>query len=301
MLALLKGVVMSSVKKCIVPAAGLGTRFLPATKAVPKEMLPIVDTPTIQYIVEEAVSAGVENVILIQGRYKYAIEDHFDISYELEQTLCERGKTKERDELRGIANMVSLTTIRQKEPLGLGHAVLCAESAIGNEPFAVALGDDLIDGKVPGIKQLVDCYERHRKGVVALMKVPDNQTHLYGIASGPRMGEREIRIDRIVEKPKNEAPSNLAVIGRYVLPSKIFLMLRNTKPGVGGEIQLTDALAELARTDGLVGFEFEGERHDAGERLGYLKANIAYALKRPELHSGLIDYFRQVLAQEEKR
>ena len=289
---------MSSVKKCIVPAAGLGTRFLPATKSVPKEMLPIVDTPTIQYIVEEAVAAGIENVVLIQGRYKYAIEDHFDISYELERTLEQRGKIKERDELHRIANMVSLTTIRQKEPLGLGHAVLCAESAVGNEPFAVALGDDLIDAKVPGIKQLVDCYERHKKGVVALMKVPESQTHLYGIAAGPRIGEREIRIDHVVEKPKKDAPSTLAVIGRYVLPSKVFLMLRNIKPGVGGEIQLTDALAELARVDGLIGYEFEGVRHDAGDRLGYLKANIAYALKRPDLRDGLMEYMKEVSAEK---
>jgi UTP--glucose-1-phosphate uridylyltransferase len=289
---------MSSVKKCVVPAAGLGTRFLPATKSVPKEMLPIVDTPTIQYIVEEAVAAGIENVVLIQGRYKYAIEDHFDVSYELERTLAERGKTRERDALHRIANMISLTTIRQKEPLGLGHAVLCAEQAIGNEPFAVALGDDLIDASVPGIKQLVDCYERHKKGVIALMRVPDSQTHLYGIAAGPRIGEREVRVDHLVEKPKKDAPSNLAVIGRYVLPSKIFLMLKNIKPGVGGEIQLTDALAELARVDGLIGYEFEGVRHDAGDRLGYLEANIAYALKRPDLHDGLMAFMRETVAEK---
>ncbi len=291
---------MSSVKKCVVPAAGLGTRFLPATKAVPKEMLPIVDTPTIQYIVEEAVSAGVENVILIQGRYKAAIEDHFDISYELERTLKERGKSKEFEALHRISNLASLTTIRQKEPLGLGHAVLCAEQAVGMEPFAVALGDDLIDAEVPGIKQLVDCYERHKKGVVALMRVPENQTHMYGIAAGPKIGEREYRIDSLVEKPKSNAPSNLAVIGRYVLPSKIFLMLRSIKPGVGGEIQLTDALAELARVDGLIGYEFEGVRHDAGDRLGYMQANIAYALKRPELRDGLLEFMRKTVEAERK-
>jgi UTP--glucose-1-phosphate uridylyltransferase len=259
---------MSSVRYCVVPAAGLGTRFLPATKSVPKEMLPIVDTPTIQYIVEEAVAAGVEEVVLIQGRYKWAIEDHFDISFELER------------------------------PLGLGHAVLCAATIVGDQPFAVALGDDLIDGKVPGIKQLVDCYERHKKGVVALMKVPESQTHLYGIAAGERLSEREIRVERMVEKPKSSPPSNLAVIGRYVLPGKVFELLRKTKPGVGGEIQLTDALAELARTDGLIGFEFEGERHDAGDRLGYLKANIAYSLKRPELREGLIEFMKSVVAAE---
>ncbi len=288
---------MSSVKKCVVPAAGLGTRFLPATKAVPKEMLPIVDTPTIQYIVEEAVEAGVEEVVLIQGRYKYAIEDHFDISFELERMLGERGKTKDRDAMRRIADLVSLVTIRQKEPLGLGHAVLCAAPVVGNEPFAIALGDDLIDAQVPGIKQLVDCYERHKKGVIALMKVPESETHLYGIAAGERIGPREIRIDKLVEKPKQNAPSNLAVIGRYVLPPRIFELLRTTKAGVGGEIQLTDGLAELARTEGLIGYEFEGQRHDAGDRLGYLKANIAYALKREELRGGLLDYLKMLVKE----
>jgi UTP--glucose-1-phosphate uridylyltransferase len=284
---------MSSVKTCVVPAAGLGTRFLPATKSVPKEMLPIVDTPTIQYIVEEAVAAGVEEVVLIQGRYKAAIEDHFDISFELERVLSERGKTREQCEMRRIANMASLVTIRQKEPLGLGHAVLCAERMVGNQPFAVALGDDLIDAEVPGIKQLVECFERHGKGVVALMRVPESEAHLYGIAAGPRISERETRIEKLVEKPKKNAPSNLAVIGRYVLPPKVFEILNHTKPGVGGEIQLTDALAELARTEGLIGYEFEGQRHDAGDRLGYLKANIAYALKRPELRQGLVEFMKQ--------
>jgi UTP--glucose-1-phosphate uridylyltransferase len=287
---------MKPVRKCLVPAAGLGTRFLPATKAVPKEMLPIVDKPTIQYIVEEAVAAGVENVILVQGRYKYAIEDHFDISYELERTLADRGKTRERDALRKIANMVALTTIRQKEPLGLGHAVLCAESAVGNQPFAVALGDDLIDARVPCIRQLVDCYDRHQKGVVALMRVPDDQTHLYGIAAGPPIGERETRVDRLVEKPLRDPPSNHAVVGRYVLPPSIFSILKKVTPGVGGEIQLTDALAELARTEGLVGYEFEGVRHDAGDRMGYLKANIAYALKRSDLHGELLAFMKETVA-----
>ncbi len=291
---------MSSVRTCVVPAAGLGTRFLPATKAIPKEMLPIVDTPTIQYIVEEAVAAGVDEVVLIQGRYKSSIEDHFDISFELERTLGDRGKQKERDALRAIANMVSLVSVRQKEPLGLGHAVLCAAPIVGDQPFAVALGDDLIDAKVPGVQQLIECYERHQKGVVALMKVPDSQTHLYGIAAGVRLSEREIMIEKMVEKPKANPPSNLAVIGRYVLPGKVFDLLRNTKPGVGGEIQLTDALAELARTDGLIGYEFEGERHDAGDRLGYLKANIAYALKRPDLKEGLLEILKGALASEKR-
>jgi UTP--glucose-1-phosphate uridylyltransferase len=284
----------------VIPAAGLGTRFLPATKSIPKEMLPIVDTPTIQYIVEEAVSSGVDEVVLIQGRYKSAIEDHFDISFELERVLGERGKARERDALRSIANLVSLVSVRQKEPLGLGHAVLCAEPIVGDAPFAVALGDDLIDSRVPAVKQLVDCYERHQKGVVALMKVPDAETHLYGIAAGARIGEREIRIETMVEKPKSAPPSNLAVIGRYVLPARVFELLRNTRPGVGGEIQLTDALAALARVEGLIGYEFEGERHDAGDRLGYLKANIAYALKRADLKDGLLAFLQRTVASEKR-
>jgi len=291
---------MSSVRFCVIPAAGLGTRFLPATKSIPKEMLPIVDTPTIQYIVEEAVSSGVDEVVLIQGRYKSAIEDHFDISFELERVLGERGKARERDALRSIANLVSLVSVRQKEPLGLGHAVLCAEPIVGDAPFAVALGDDLIDSRVPAVKQLVDCYERHQKGVVALMKVPDAETHLYGIAAGARIGEREIRIETMVEKPKSAPPSNLAVIGRYVLPARVFELLRNTRPGVGGEIQLTDALAALARVEGLIGYEFEGERHDAGDRLGYLKANIAYALKRADLKDGLLAFLQRTVASEKR-
>jgi UTP--glucose-1-phosphate uridylyltransferase len=284
----------------VIPAAGLGTRFLPATKSIPKEMLPIVDTPTIQYIVEEAVSSGVDEVVLIQGRYKSAIEDHFDISFELERVLGARGKARERDALRSIANLVSLVSVRQKEPLGLGHAVLCAEPIVGDAPFAVALGDDLIDSRVPAVKQLVDCYERHQKGVVALMKVPDAETHLYGIAAGARIGEREIRIETMVEKPKSAPPSNLAVIGRYVLPARVFELLRNTRPGVGGEIQLTDALAALARVEGLIGYEFEGERHDAGDRLGYLKANIAYALKRADLKDGLLAFLQRTVASEKR-
>ncbi len=291
---------MSAIRKCVIPAAGLGTRFLPATKSVPKEMLPIVDKPTIQYIVEEAVSSGVNEVVLIQGRYKWAIEDHFDISFELERVLAERGKGGEQRALREIASMVSLVTIRQKEPLGLGHAVLMARSAIGDEPFAVALGDDLIRAEEPGLKQLIDCYHRHRKGVVALMRVPESQTHLYGIAEGDALGARETQLTRLVEKPKSAPPSNLAVIGRYILPPTIFDLLAKTQAGVGGEIQLTDALAELARTEGLIGYEFEGDRHDAGDRFGYLKANLAYAMERPELRGELMALMREYVEREEE-
>ncbi len=285
------------VRKCVVPAAGLGTRFLPATKSVPKELLPIVDTPTLQIIVGEAQAAGIEDVILITSRGKTSMVDHFDLSPELEETLGSRGKTKERDAIRAISRMARLVSIRQHEPLGLGHAVLQAAGAVGDEPFAVILGDDIIDCDArPAIKQLVECYERTGKGVVALMEVPPEETSMYGIAAGTMIDERTMQIERMVEKPKTNAPSNLAVIGRYVLPGKIFRYLREVKPGHGGEIQLTDALALLAAEGQLVGYKFEGKRYDAGDRLGYVKANIAFALKRPELREGLVPWIRTMLA-----
>lgn len=288
------------VSKVVIPAAGLGTRFLPATKSVPKELLPIVDVPTIQYIVEEAVRAGIAEVIVVNGRGKVAIEDHFDIAFELEATLERRGKTEQVEQLRKISEMTRVVSLRQKLPLGLGHAVLCAASVVGDHPFGVILGDDLIDSEVPAIAQLIDVYQKHRKGVVALMEVPASEAHLYGVAGGSPIsdapGERTIRVDRLVEKPaEGTAPSNLAVIGRYVLPPSIFEILRRTKSGVGGEIQLTDALAELARTEGLLGYRFVGDRYDAGDRFGYLKANLAYGLKRPDLREPLLAYMREVL------
>jgi UTP--glucose-1-phosphate uridylyltransferase len=284
------------VTKVVIPAAGLGTRFLPATKSVPKELLPIVDVPTIQYIVEEAVKAGIHDVIVVNGRGKVAIEDHFDIAFELETTLQARGKTDLLRQLHAISDMTRVVSLRQKQPLGLGHAVLCAESVVGNHPFGVILGDDLIDAKVPAIEQLIGVYQKYGMGVVALMEVPDSETPLYGIAAGQPLDARTLRIDRIVEKPPaGKAPSNLAVIGRYVLPPSIFDILRRVKPGVGGEIQLTDGLAELAQTEGLVGYRFEGKRYDAGDRIGFLKANIAYALKRDELREPMLAYMRDVV------
>ncbi len=283
------------VTKVVIPAAGLGTRFLPATKSVPKELLPIVDVPTIQYIVEEAVKAGIDDVIVVNGRGKVAIEDHFDVAFELETTLQARGKTELLKQLHAISDMTRVISIRQKQPLGLGHAVLCAASIVGSHPFGVILGDDLIDAEVPAIQQLIGIYQKHGMGVVALMEVPDSETHLYGIAAGKPLDGRTLRVDRIVEKPAGKAPSNLAVIGRYVLPPSIFDILRRVKPGVGGEIQLTDGLAELAKTEGLVGYRFEGKRYDAGDRMGYLKANIAYALKRTELREPLLAYMRDVV------
>jgi UTP--glucose-1-phosphate uridylyltransferase len=282
------------IRKAVIPAAGLGTRFLPATKAVPKELLPIVDIPTIQYIVEEAVAAGVRDVILICARGKDSIVDHFDIAAELEANLERSGKTELRKEMRRIAQMARVVTVRQQEPLGLGHAVLCAKALVGDEPFVVMLGDDIIDAKVPATRQLADCWARHGLGTIALMEVPPAETSMYGIAAGTPLDERTTRIDRLVEKPKRDPPSNLAVIGRYVLPPRIFELLEQVKPGVGGEIQLTDALAMLAKEQGLLGYRFEGDRYDAGDRLGYLKANIAFAMKRPELAGPLRQYLAEL-------
>ncbi len=285
---------MGMIRKAVIPAAGLGTRFLPATKAVPKELLPIVDTPTIQYIVAEAVAAGVRDVILICARGKESIVDHFDMAKELEAHLERTGKKELRDEMRAIAKMANIIAVRQQEPLGLGHAVLCARDVVGEEPFVVLLGDDIIDAPVPAAKQLSDCYERHRLGTIALLEVPRREAHLYGIAAGQPVDERTIRIERLVEKPKANPPSNLAVIGRYVLPSRIFEVLEHLPPGVGGEIQLTDALAVLAKEEGLLGYRFDGDRYDAGDRLGYLKANLAFGLKRAELREPLLAYLREV-------
>ena len=283
------------IRKAVIPAEGLGTRFLPATKAVPKELLPIVDTPTIQYIVAEAVAAGVRDVIIVNAKGKETIVDHFDVAKELEAHLAKVGKTAQRDEIRAIAKMANIVSIRQQEPLGLGHAVLCAKHLVGDEPFVVMLGDDIIDAPVPGAKQLADCYARHGLPTIALMEVPREETQLYGIAAGVPLDDRTLRIDSLVEKPKKDPPSNLAVIGRYVLPASVFEVLERLEPGVGGEIQLTDALAVLAREEGLLGYRFEGQRYDAGDRLGYLKANIAFALKRPEIAAPLREYLRELL------
>ena len=285
-------------RKVVIPAAGLGTRFLPATKAIPKEMLPIVDTPTIQLVVEEAVKAGVEQVVVVNGRGKSAIEDHFDRSYELEDTLSRKKSTELFRQVRRISDMVRLVSVRQKEPLGLGHAVLAAKPAIGDEWFGVLLGDDLIDSDDPAIGQLARVATQTGKAAVALMPVRDDQTHMYGVAAGQPQADGNILVDRIVEKPpRGSAPSNLAVVGRYLLPPDVFGILEKVKPGAGGEIQLTDALAVLAQQGRLIGVRFQGERHDAGDRLGYLQANLAYGLKRPELRDPLLEYLRQVVKQ----
>jgi len=283
-------------QKAVIPAAGLGTRFLPATKAVPKEMLPIVDVPTIQYIVQEAVDAGLTEIVLVTGRGKSAIEDHFDFAPELERFLEEKGKPDLLQLVRDIARMVHVVSVRQQEPRGLGHAVLAARHAVGNEPFAVLLGDDIIDAPVPCIRQLLDVYAT-RGPVIALRAVPPEQTPLYGVIAGQRVAERLHRIESLVEKPPaGTAPTNLAIVpGRYVLPPEIFDILERTPPGKGGEIQLTDGLQILAREHTLHGYEVEGDRYDAGEKVGFIEATVAFALKRPDLGPRLRPVLRRLL------
>jgi UTP--glucose-1-phosphate uridylyltransferase len=288
----------TKIRKGVIPAAGLGTRFLPATKAVPKELLPIVDKPTIQYIVEEAVASGIEETILITARGKGGIEDHFDVSVELEETLRKQKKEDLLRMVRELSEMVRVVAIRQKEPKGLGHAVLCAREAVGEEPFAVLLGDDIVDSDPPCLAQMMEVSRQKGSGVIALLRVPEAETHLYGIIRGEHVGERIYQITEMVEKPKpDQAPSNLAVIGRYILPPEIFPILEKTAPGKGGEIQLTDALQELARRTPLYGYEFMGDRYDAGDKVGYLHANIAFALKRPEMAEKLRGVVANILAE----
>jgi UTP--glucose-1-phosphate uridylyltransferase len=282
-------------RKAVIPAAGLGTRFLPATKAVPKEMLPLVDVPTIQYIVEEVVASGITEVVLVTGRGKSAIEDHFDVSPELERFLEEKDKPDLLQLVREVAKMVRVVSVRQKRPLGLGHAVLTARDVVGNEPFAVLLGDDVIDAAVPCTRQLLDVHASHGP-VVALLAVPPEKTQLYGVVSGERVRERLYHVETLVEKPApGTAPTNLAVIGRYVLPPEIFDILAETTPGKGGEIQLTDGLQTLARRMPVYGLEFEGKRYDAGEQLGFIEATVAFALKRPALAAQLKPVLRRLV------
>ena len=282
-------------RKAVIPAAGLGTRFLPATKAVPKEMLPIVDIPTIQYIVQEALDSGITDIVVVNGRGKGAIEDHFDHAPELEQNLKEKGKLDLLEMVQDIARKARVISVRQKEPLGLGHAVLAARYAVGDEPFVVLLGDDIVDHAVPCSKQLMDVFASHGP-VVGLRQVPKADTRLYGVIAGTQVAPRTHRIDTLVEKPEPDvAPSNLAVVARYVLPPEIFPILERTPPGKGGEIQLTDGLQILARQMPLFGYEFEGERYDAGDKLGFIEAQLAFAMKRPDLGPRLKPILRRYL------
>jgi UTP--glucose-1-phosphate uridylyltransferase len=286
------------VRKAVLPAAGLGTRFLPATKAQPKEMLPVVDKPLIQYVVEECIASGIENVIIVTGRGKNAIEDHFDSAPELERFLEEKGKSDLAELVRKISNMVHFSYTRQKEPLGLGHAVLTARELVGDEPFAVLLGDVIIPGARPATRQLAEVYEATGIGAIAVEEVPREKTYLYGIVAGepapePKWGRRLLRVRDLVEKPKPaEAPSNLGITGRYLLPPEVFDCLERTKPGTGGEIQLTDGLRMLAKEHGLWAYIYEGKSYDAGDKLGFLKATVEMALKNPDLGEDFRQYLR---------
>ena len=286
---------MSTIRKAVFPAAGLGTRFLPATKAQPKEMLPVVDKPIIQYGVEEAVASGIDQIIVVTGRDKRAIVDHFDISFELEHYLKDRGKTRELQVVRKISDMVDITYIHQKEPLGLGHAVLMAKDVVGNEPFAVFLADDIIRAHPPCVRQMMDVYAQHGASVLALYRVEPDQVSRYGVV---RVKDREGRVHEVqdmVEKPDPaRAPSNLAILGRYILTPSIFTILETTPEGVGGEIQLTDALRTLAQQEKILGLEFEGTYHDVGTVAGFLKTSLAFALERPGLREELLAYLEQI-------
>lgn len=286
------------VKKAIIPAAGLGTRFLPATKAMPKEMLPIVDKPTIQYIVEEAVESGIEDIIIVTGKGKRAIEDHFDNSFELEQNLLEKRKFDLLNEVQKSSKMVDIHYIRQKEPKGLGHAIWCARKFIGDEPFAVLLGDDIVRADKPCLKQMMEQYERYNATIIGVQHVSDEEVSRYGIVASKKMDERLHSVSHLVEKPqKKDAPSNLAIMGRYVLSPKIFEILSAQEPGAGGEIQLTDAIAALNQLEAVYAYEFEGVRYDVGEKMGFIQTTIEFALQRENLRHDLISYLSKTVEQ----
>ncbi|BBH22985.1 UTP--glucose-1-phosphate uridylyltransferase [Paenibacillus baekrokdamisoli] len=277
------------VKKAIIPAAGLGTRFLPATKAMPKEMLPIVDKPTIQYIVEEAVASGIEDIIIVTGKGKRAIEDHFDNSVELEKILFDQGKFDLLEQVQHPTSLANIHYIRQKEPRGLGHAIWCARKFIGNEPFAVLLGDDIVVSEKPCLEQLIEVYDKYRVSVLGVQSVPDSAVSRYGIVDGLSLEEHITRVTRLVEKPKlEEAPSNLAIMGRYILTPRIFEILDSQKPGAGGEIQLTDAIATLNLVEAVYAYDFEGTRYDVGEKLGFIQTMLEFALNRSDLRNDLL-------------
>lgn len=290
-----------SIKKAIIPAAGLGTRFLPATKAQPKEMLPIVDKPTIQYIVEEAVKAGIEQILIITGRNKRAIEDHFDKSIELENELEYHNKQELLKIVRDVSNMIDIYYIRQKEPKGLGHAINCAKTFVGNEPFAVMLGDDVVDSEVPCLKQLIDCYDQYKTTILGVQEVPHKEVSKYGIVNGIYIDNDVYKLKDVVEKPAiDEAPSNIAILGRYIITPEIFEVLENTLPGKGGEIQLTDALKTLMNKESIYAYKFQGKRYDVGDKLGFLQATVEFALKREDLGKPFKNYLSELKAHSKK-
>ncbi|MEN8078530.1 UTP--glucose-1-phosphate uridylyltransferase GalU [Clostridioides difficile] len=287
----------NKIRKAIIPAAGLGTRFLPATKAQPKEMLPIVDKPTLQYIIEECVASGIEEILIITGRNKKSIEDHFDRSIELEMELEKAGKEEMLKMVRDISDMVNIHFIRQKEPRGLGHAILCAKTFVGNEPFAVLLGDDVVYNEdKPCLKQLIDCYGEYKTSVLGVQTVPSEDVNKYGIVGGIHIEDKIYKVKNLVEKPSiDEAPSNVAILGRYIITPKIFEILENTAPGKGNEIQLTDALLKLISEEAMYAYDFEGRRYDVGDKLGFLQATVEYALRKEDLRDGFIEYLKTIV------
>lgn len=288
------------VRKAIIPAAGLGTRFLPATKAQPKEMLPIVDKPTIQFIIEEAIASGIGDILIITGRGKRAIEDHFDRSLELEEALKNKHKEELLQQVRDIANLVDIHYIRQKEPRGLGHAIYCAKAFIGNEPFAVLLGDDIVESQKPCLKQLIDVYNEYNTTILGVQHVDPKQVNKYGIVAGKQVDDRIYKVSDLIEKPDIEsAPSNIAILGRYIISPTIFRFLENAKPGKNGEIQLTDSLKELSRHEAMYAYDFIGRRYDVGNKLGFLEATVEYALKRKDLRNEFKAYLKALVERED--
>ncbi|HCZ2605039.1 TPA: UTP--glucose-1-phosphate uridylyltransferase GalU [Staphylococcus aureus] len=286
---------MKKIKKAIIPAAGLGTRFLPATKAMPKEMLPILDKPTIQYIVEEAARAGIEDIIIVTGRHKRAIEDHFDSQKELEMVLKEKGKSELLEKVQYSTELANIFYVRQKEQKGLGHAISSARQFIGNEPFAVLLGDDIVESEVPAVKQLIDVYEETGHSVIGVQEVPESDTHRYGIIDPLTKNGRQYEVKKFVEKPsQGTAPSNLAIMGRYVLTPEIFDYLKTQKEGAGNEIQLTDAIERMNNDNQVYAYDFEGERYDVGEKLGFVKTTIEYALKDDSMREELTRFIKEL-------
>ncbi|HDB4490319.1 TPA: UTP--glucose-1-phosphate uridylyltransferase GalU [Staphylococcus aureus] len=286
---------MKKIKKAIIPAAGLGTRFLPATKAMPKEMLPIIDKPTIQYIVEEAARAGIEDIIIVTGRHKRAIEDHFDSQKELEMVLKEKGKSELLEKVQYSTELANIFYVRQKEQKGLGHAISSARQFIGNEPFAVLLGDDIVESEVPAVKQLIDVYEETGHSVIGVQEVPEADTHRYGIIDPLTKNGRQYEVKKFVEKPaQGTAPSNLAIMGRYVLTPEIFDYLKTQKEGAGNEIQLTDAIERMNNDNQVYAYDFEGERYDVGEKLGFVKTTIEYALKDDSMREELTRFIKEL-------
>lgn len=285
------------IRKAIIPAAGLGTRFLPATKAQPKEMLPIVDKPTIQYIIEEAIDSGIDEILIVTGRNKKCIEDHFDKSVELENQLEKNHKDELLELVKDISDMVDIHYIRQKEPRGLGHAIHCAKSFVGNEPFAILLGDDIVyNEEKPCLKQLIDCYNEYKTTILGVQSVNTEDVCKYGIVDGIQIEGKVCKVKGLVEKPNVEdAPSNIAILGRYIVTPKIFEILENTKPGKGNEIQLTDALLELVKSEAMYAYNFEGRRYDVGSKLGFLEATVEYALRKNELKDNFVEYIKSII------